>query len=286
MAQRIDSLPRKMSQNRIHCICLVKNEADIIEQCLIDASKWADRIYVYDGVSTDGTWEKVLKLAEEHEEIIAWKSENKVFSEGLRAEVFNAFKNDARPSDWWCQLNADEFFIDDPREFLSKQPSYPTVIWGTFAQYYITKTDLNNTTQNIQIVDPLNKLTYYEIIPTAEPRFFRHREGLFWDIKNAWPKHLGINDSRRIRLKHYPYRNTEQLKVRVQTRHSNIKRGFEGWSHLKDKDWSELLVDPKGLQKHALSEFPEFPEASLIFQTENSLIKMLKILLHKTKIWA
>lgn len=38
-----------MIQNvfRIHSICVDKNEADIIEQCLKEASKWSDYIYVY-----------------------------------------------------------------------------------------------------------------------------------------------------------------------------------------------------------------------------------------------
>ena len=42
---------------KIHAICLTRNEADVIEPCLLEAAQWADRIYVYDGASTDGTWE-------------------------------------------------------------------------------------------------------------------------------------------------------------------------------------------------------------------------------------
>ncbi len=45
---------------QIHSICLVKNEADIIEQTLKAGIDWSDFIYVFDNGSSDGTWEKVF----------------------------------------------------------------------------------------------------------------------------------------------------------------------------------------------------------------------------------
>ena len=47
---------------KIHSICMVKNEADIIEQTIKAAAKWSDFIYIFDNGSTDGSWEKVLEL--------------------------------------------------------------------------------------------------------------------------------------------------------------------------------------------------------------------------------
>jgi hypothetical protein len=38
---------------KIHAICVVKNEADIIEHTLRKAATWADRVLVFDAVSTD-----------------------------------------------------------------------------------------------------------------------------------------------------------------------------------------------------------------------------------------
>ena len=48
---------------KIYAISLIKNEADIIEKNLIEASKWCDKIFVYDNGSTDGTWEIVKSLS-------------------------------------------------------------------------------------------------------------------------------------------------------------------------------------------------------------------------------
>ena len=56
---------------RIHAICLTRNEADVIEHCLREAAGWADRIYVYDGASTDGTWDRVQAMKSER--IVPWR---------------------------------------------------------------------------------------------------------------------------------------------------------------------------------------------------------------------
>src|SRR5687768_11826297 len=106
---------------RIFGICLVKNEADIIAFSLQKASEWAHKIFVYDNGSTDGTWEAVQELAKTNDKIIPWKSEAKPFRDGLRGEVFNEFRHLAQKGDWWCcRLDSDEFYLDDPREVLSK----------------------------------------------------------------------------------------------------------------------------------------------------------------------
>ena len=78
------------SDFKIHAICVVKNEVDIIAACLRSAEQWADRIIVYDNKSDDGTWEVVKGLA--NARIIPWKQDGKVFQESIRAEVFNNFK--------------------------------------------------------------------------------------------------------------------------------------------------------------------------------------------------
>src|SRR5277367_5352236 len=88
MIIRLSGLQKRMKDDfKIHCIALCKNEADVIGACLREAVQWADFIYVYDGGSTDGTWEVVRSL--NHPRIIPWKQDGKVFKEGLQAEVFN-----------------------------------------------------------------------------------------------------------------------------------------------------------------------------------------------------
>lgn len=75
----------------IYAIMLVKNEADIVESVIKDAERWADKIFILDNGSTDGTWEIVQSL--KNDIIVPWKQYFGAYHNGLRAEVFNAFRN-------------------------------------------------------------------------------------------------------------------------------------------------------------------------------------------------
>ena len=98
---------------------LVKNEADIVANVIKDAEKWADRIFIMDNGSTDGTWEIVQSL--KNDIVVPWKQDFRPYSNGLRADVFNEFRHEASDGDWWCfKLDADEFYYDNPKEFLAK----------------------------------------------------------------------------------------------------------------------------------------------------------------------
>ena len=87
---------------KIFGICLVKNEEDIIEHCLTEAAKWADKIFVYDNGSEDQTWEIVQDIAKANDKIVPYKKEALPFRDHLRAKVFNAYKHLAKDGDWWC----------------------------------------------------------------------------------------------------------------------------------------------------------------------------------------
>ena len=78
-------------------------------------------------------------------QIIPWKRHDKVFQECLRGEVYNAFKNQAQAGDWWCRLDADEFYLESPREFLSRVKPQYHVVWGIAIEYYLTSQRFNDS---------------------------------------------------------------------------------------------------------------------------------------------
>src|SRR5215216_2514361 len=127
---------------RIFGLCLVKNEADIIRTSLRESRKWCDRIFVFDNGSNDGTWELVNNVAREDEGIVAFKQDGRPFDDALRAEIFNAFRGEARKGDWWCRLDADEFYIDDPRAFLRGRRPLHHSVWGLNFDYFLTEEHL------------------------------------------------------------------------------------------------------------------------------------------------
>jgi hypothetical protein len=246
---------------KIHAICLVRNEADVIEECLREAS-WADRIYLYDGASTDGTWELLQRLRSER--IIPWRSDNTTFREGLRALVFNAFRHEAREGDWWCQLNGDEFYTEDPRAFLQAVPKAHQVVWGLMIQYYLTPEDVDGgAAWKGQFGEDRERIRYYRAA-CAERRFFRHRERLVWHDTDAWP---------------------EQIQMRLDVRRDNRARGFEGWEHAKELDWREKIVARAGLHLDAGNGHFQLEADVLRQHLESPRQRLVKRVLHGLKIW-
>lgn len=267
---------------KIHSICVVKNEADIIGHCLREALQWSDFIYVYDGASTDGTWEVVRELAGDR--VVAWKQDGKVFQESLRAEVFNAFRDRAAPGDWWCHLDADEFYVTDPRAFLSAVPTRYQVVWGNMVEYYLTHRDLEALDFMQPVERLLPQLRFYAAV-NSEPRFFRHRARLEWPTSVGWPIHMGVAAPRRINFRHYKYRTPQQIQKRLDTRRDNRARGFPGWDHASQADWREKVVDAGTLCYDNGDGRLEIDEAKLPRHLEPLPKRWTKMALHALGIW-
>jgi len=226
---------------RIHSICLVKNEADIIEQVLKSALVWSDFIYIYDNGSTDGTWEKALNLAKDHGQIVPYKQESKPFRDQIRSEPFNHYRVNSFDGDWWCRLDADEMYIDNPRTFLAKVPQKYELIWSASFQYYFTDKDLVLYNQNPSLYAdevPVEKKCRFYINNWSEIRFFRYRKSLNWD-KNTWPNGLYTHYQERIRLKHFQYRSPQQIQKRL-----NNRVDAKIFKHEVLADWKDSILDP------------------------------------------
>ena len=226
---------------KIHCIVLCKNEADVIHVCLSEAIKWADYIYVYDGGSKDGTWESVKKL--HHPGIIPWKQDAKVFSEGLRAEVFNAFRYQSSKGDWWLQLNVDEFYVGNPKAFFSRVSPGQDFVWGIMAEYVLTDEDIATIDFSLPFEEVMPLLRHY-YVAWSEPRAFRYRGGLIWNENWAWPRHVGVVARERLIYKHYPCRSPKQLQARWKARMENCERGFGGWQEETER-WRRIIKNSK-----------------------------------------
>jgi hypothetical protein len=230
---------------KIHGMCIVKNEVDIVDQSLREAATWCDQIYVYDNGSRDGTWERVIDLAGRYHQIVPYKSHGVPFTDSLRNEIFKAYQSNASDGDWWCHLDADEFYIDNPKEFLSSVPSSFDVVWAAFFNYYFTDEDLLCYQQDPSLYAeslPIEqRIRYYEN-NWSEPRFFRHKRGRFWNRNTAaW---LGRSYPARIRLRHYSYRSPHQIEKRLETRRPAIRKGI--WPQEKTRpSWaiSTLRLD-------------------------------------------
>ena len=267
---------------KIRSICLVKNEADVVEECLTEAARWSDRIYVFDGASTDGTWEKVQAMKSER--IIPWKSDGCVFREGLRADVFNAFREEAAEGDWWCQLNGDEFYVQDVPTFLGAVPKHEHVVWGAMIQYYLTPEDVAGEPFSGEFRRDRPRIRYYKTA-CAERRFFRHRRGLKWKGTDAWPAHLGLVHPELIHFLHYPYRSPQQIQMRLDVRRDNRARGFEGWDHAKESEWQTKIAPRTGLHLEPSDGRFIIEDEILDQHLESKSQRLVKRFMHGTGLW-
>jgi glycosyltransferase involved in cell wall biosynthesis len=271
---------------KIHGLCLVKNEADIIEYSLGEASRWCNFIYVLDNGSTDETWRLVRELAVANPRIVPWKSETIPFDNALRGLIFAEFRNRAKPGDWWCRLDADEIYIDPPRDFLTAVPARFQVVWAAHLQYYLTAQELERF-QSLDEERPPKistaNLPRHYLANSSEARFFRHRDGLVWD-GGAWPRHVGLVSPRRIRLKHFQNRSPAQIQSRLDTRHLAIAQGNVDFPHIVHKNWREALSTDE-LHTDCGDGNYVIDERQLPRHLEPFTHRLLKLIFHTLHIW-
>lgn len=277
---------------KIHGLCILKDEGDIVETSLVRALDWCDHIYVFDNGSTDGTWEKVQALAKAHPGIVAFKQDAVPFRDALRADIFNAFRHNASEGDWWCRFDSDEIYIDNPRIFLSKIPARYGAVSSASFNYYFTEKDAaaweaDPADFERQTIE--DRLRYY-LAHWGEPRFFRHDPSMEWNNDGqGFPDKLFRTPfyPTRIWLKHYQYRSPGQIERRLKARWASVQRGTFahesvgnwagaiersrtsktsfGESHPKfmTTDWRDRVVPSSALHFDALDNRYVFDEALL-----------------------
>jgi glycosyltransferase involved in cell wall biosynthesis len=230
---------RKEPSMKIHALCLVKNEADVLLETLESALDWCDHIYVFDNGSSDGTWELVKELARQHSQIVPYKQDDVLYCNSLRADIFNAFRGSARQQDWWCALDADEFYIDDPRVFLSKIPDHFRTVWSASLNYYFTDRDAIEYQQDPEkfLKTPVQERLRYYCNNWGELRFFRYSDDIMWSTQDQGgfppPMFSAPAYPVRIWLKHYQYRSPEQIERRLLTRRAAMQASTGFWHEVK-----------------------------------------------------
>ena len=204
---------------KIFSICCVRDENDIIEETLAAALTWNDKIFVFDNGSVDGTWETIQALARHNSKIEIVGHDSRTFTDELRGEIFESCKGVASPGDWWCRLDSDEIYIDDPSCFLPSISTKYGFVFSASFDFYFTDVDLRTYEDDPSqwLARPVQERLKYYQNHWSEPRFVRHRNDLQWGGL-IWPANRGRTFPSRIRLKHYPYRSPSQIARRLEVR--------------------------------------------------------------------
>jgi glycosyltransferase involved in cell wall biosynthesis len=250
---------------RIHGVCLVKNEEDVVGQALRYASQFCHRIYVFDTGSTDQSWERVQEI--NNSVVVPFRQEKVSFYDGLRAQVFNAIREQCILGDWLFILDADEFLAEDPGKAISIAEQEGAEQINTLQyNFYFTDEDLQAYREGKDSREqPIAQRRRYYRFVNIEQRFFRITEDLVWPehIDSANPRGymrpIGARKrkkcSYRIPNRHYQYRDPEQIQLRLKTRlaaRNDNSSNFVHYQYLDDGvDWTKSIVPSSRLHYYS-----------------------------------
>jgi len=226
----------------------VRDEADIIGQCLDHLLKWADKIFVFDTGSIDETWEIVNSFAAKDNRIKTVQKEPVFFSETrLRGYLFHIARQEMRDGDWFIRVDADEFHHIPPPEFVkTRMRRHETVAYHQYYDFRLTETEVKAWEVGAETLadrqQPIEERRRW-FIPSSysEPRLCRYRQNMQWPPTVSFPYNAGFVARERLPIRHYPHRDVVQLRRRCRLRavmmadHENRAN----WSKPELHHWAE-----------------------------------------------
>jgi len=241
---------------RIHAICLAKNEGDVIAETLGFASNFCHKIYVFDTGSIDDTWQQVQKAA--NNVVVPFRQESVPFSDGLRAQVFNAVRDNFTIGDWLYILDADEFLAKDPRQAIriAEQESAQQINTIQY-NFHFTDVDWQRYQKGLESREtPITQRRRYYRFTNIEQRLFKIDADLTWsEQSDAANPHGYMAPKGQKKLKkcsykipncHYQYRDPEQIQLRLKTRRSARDVNPHNFIHYQsldmDLNWQRYIV--------------------------------------------
>lgn len=279
---------------KFHALLPVRDEADIIQQCLEHLLTWADAIYVFDTGSVDETWEIVQDVAGKSRRVIPIRKEPVYYSETkLRGYMFHYARKQMQDGDWFLRVDADEFHHIAPPEFIKTHlRPYETIVYHQYYDFRLTHKEVESwergeeTTADRQkpIAERRRHFTpsYY-----SEPRLCRYRSTMKWPINCSFPVNAGFVAKARLPIRHYPNRDPIQLERRCRLRAimmaDNTNR--QNWSrpeqhHWSQQDWRQFVVRDDEPELQYWQPGTELPKYQFTNHLKPLHIRLVQRLIH------
>ena len=246
---------------RVLCYCVCKNEADVIRETLTSAASWAEKVFVWDNGSDDGTVGEIEKACDENGNVVFMGVDQRYFSKYIRSQLVAQVKDCSRPGDWWCKLDSDEIYFTDPRSYLARVQRGVNTVFAAQVNFQFTDREYAQYREDRAafLARPVkDRFEYYEW-GQIEKRFFRDSR------LRRLKKRLGLNPEIHsnivIPVGHYRYRNPEQIKTRVKTRRDIIdKANVSNFPHeMSDEQYKRYCLrerNPKNRRIYDISDDP------------------------------
>lgn len=231
----------KDSQTNLVGISVVRNEADILRESLEYALQFHDRIYAVDCGSEDDTSRILAELARQHPSIWFLGTIKPSHPESVRWQIYSRFRRWHSLQDWWTFVDADEFFHDDPRVSVRKACAEGAdYIMVQHIEFYYKRFEYQRWLEGYETLADRTKpiadrRRWFAIGSDLHTRFFRNVHRLRWDPDAYIPKGLVKPAMFRPIVRHYKYRDGDQLYFRIKSRNqwnrdSNLMRNVPHWS--------------------------------------------------------
>lgn len=260
---------------KFHALLPIRDEADIIKQCLENLLTWADAVYVFDTGSVDDTWEIVLDFAYQEKRIIPIRKQPVYFAETrLRGYMFHWARQYMKDGDWFLRVDADEFHHIPPPEFVkTRLRKHETIVYHQYYDFQLTQAEVEAWERGEETLAarerPIEERRRY-FIPSyySEPRLCRYRSTMQWPITCSFPINAGFLAKQRLPIRHYPHRDPLQVKRRYVLRSIMMadKINQKNWAnpeehHWSEADWKKVIIsneDPKLLYWKPGTDLPEY----------------------------
>jgi glycosyltransferase involved in cell wall biosynthesis len=234
----------------------VRDEADIVGQCLEHVLQWADAIYVFDTGSVDNTWEIVQDLASCDKRILPIRKEPVYFSETrLRSYMFHVARQNMHSGDWFLRVDADEFHHIAPPEFVKNcMRKHETAAYHQYYDFRLLPSEVDAWNAGEETLKdrqrPIqDRRRHYTVSEYSEPRLCRYRETMQWPVTVSFPFNAGYVARERLPIRHYPHRDPVQLERRCRLRAIMMtdKENRANWSrpelhHWAERKWKEFVT--------------------------------------------
>ena len=235
----------------------VRDEGDIIRECLLHALSWADRIFVYDTGSVDNTYGIVEDMAKADDRIRPIGSEPVYYNENrVRGLLFNAARSELRDGDWFLRIDADEFHHVRPQDFVATRLRVGEgVVYHQYYDFQLTRSEAEALGTDAAIAAERAKPVaerrrYYTVSVYSEPRMCRYRSSMRWPVDVSFPYNAGLVARERLPIRHYPHRDPRQLERRCKLRAIMMadRENRSNWRrpdahHWAVEDWRSFVVE-------------------------------------------
>jgi glycosyltransferase involved in cell wall biosynthesis len=233
---------------RFHALLPVRDEADIVGQCLRQLLGWADAVYVFDTGSADDTWDIVRDMASRDDRVRLLGRDPVYFSETrLRGWMFHQARAHMREGDWFLRVDADEFHHVPPPEFVRTcLARHETIVFHQYYDFRLAAADVAAWTAGREALADRARLIeqrrrFFTVSPYSEPRLCRYRSTMRWPPTVSFPFNAGFRARARLPIRHYPHRDPAQLERRCRLRAAMLAdaENRRNWSRPREHHWTQ-----------------------------------------------